>query len=313
MSAINHFSLIFLSLVLLGFVANVNGWTGVKHFLGKQSPSDTQIFYGTYGVKNNSCRQVQNFRCYNNETHFSVHYKLDQKKFCISAIQLISYPDIESTDTKALSCQKGGIGTNECFLVFKKDPKQTSVNVEVFGSPARKTCRFFFCSYEGCSLKNRYIESDPFHVDAYGLPYEFDDDEWTKERTTISKEKRSNEVFFYKDGLFNRQISYLEVDDKFSEAKELTGKDIKGKKKFSVKLPNAGDKRISFLDIYWFQESSATPKYPYIYYNGHCEATNKTCELIFDTDEQITYALVKVFTNPSYNGPRLRENDLGRS
>uniref|UniRef100_A0A1B0EW28 Uncharacterized protein n=2 Tax=Lutzomyia longipalpis TaxID=7200 RepID=A0A1B0EW28_LUTLO len=54
------------------------------------------------------------------------------------------------------------------------------------------------------------------------------------------------------------------------------------------------------------------PKYPYIHYNGECSNENKTCELVFDTDELMTYALVKVFTNPESDGSRLKEEDLGR-
>nr|ANW11471.1 Lofaxin [Bichromomyia olmeca] len=294
--------------VILGLAGTVNGAKGDEHYLGKHvEPGSERLFYAMYGVKKDSCQQVLNHRCFNNKTHFTVNYKAD-KKFCISAIKLTTYPVISehsTTLTRRFYCQKGGIGTNECVLVVRKDSRHIAVNVEIFGIRSKK-----------CSLKQGLIGSDPLHTDIYGLPYEFDkDDGWSIERTKIPKYARTpSEVFYHKDGIFNTQMSYLAQDDTFVEAIELVGKAVQNKMKFSVKIPNKGKKRISFLDIYWFQETmKEKPKYPFIYFNnGECKASDNTCELIFDTDERITYALVKVFSNTGYDGSRLREKDLGR-
>nr|BAM69204.1 hypothetical protein [Lutzomyia ayacuchensis] len=293
------------SVIFLEFPNKVYG-NGDEHFLGKYSQNDEKLFFGTYGLKKEPCQQVQHYRCFNNKTHFTVNYHAN-KKFCISTIKLTSYPTINRDWSSRLRfyCQKGGIGTNKCFLVFEKSKEQIAVGIEIYGIPTKQ-----------CSFKNRYTGNDPQHIDAYGLPYIFDkEDGWNSERIGVHKIKRlSSEIFYYKNGLFNTQVTYLAEDDSFTEAREVSFKKINKKKKFSLSISNEGKNRISFLDVYWFQESmKSKPMLPYIYYNGECHASNKTCELIFDTDEQITYVLVKVFSNPGYDGSRLREKDVLRN
>ncbi|XP_055683042.1 lufaxin [Lutzomyia longipalpis] len=300
MNSISFLSIV--GLISFGFIVAVK-CNGDEYFIGKYKEKDETLFFASYGLKRDPCQIVLGYKCSNNQTHFVLNFKTN-KKSCISAIKLTSYPKINQNSdlTRNLYCQTGGIGTDNCKLVFKKKRKQIAANIEIYGIPAKK-----------CSFKDRYIGTDPLHVDSYGLPYQFDKENgWNLERNNILKDTRfSTEVFYHKNGLFNTQITYLAEEDSFSEAREITAKDIK--KKFSIILPNEEYKRISFLDVYWFQETMRSkPKYPYIHYNGECSNENKTCEIIFDTDELMTYALVKVFTNPESDGSRLKEKDLGR-
>ncbi|XP_055694722.1 LOW QUALITY PROTEIN: lufaxin-like [Lutzomyia longipalpis] len=252
------------------------------------------------------CESFQHYTCTNNKTHFTVNFEAKNGAACISSIKLFSFPKDKTTKKPTKStiyCQRGGIGLSYCLLVFKKNEDRRDARVEIYGIPSSKNCL----------LKERYIGPNPKLIDPYGIPYKFDKkDNWNVERTEISKFTDSKGNSFYcKDGLFNTQITYLAKDDKFSVVRDIV---VKDKKKFSLHFSNYKEYRISFLDIYWFQETlnDAAPKFPYIHYNGPCEKKNQTCELIFETKEPITYAFVKVFINIAYNTPRVRGRNSGR-
>nr|BAM69112.1 hypothetical protein [Lutzomyia ayacuchensis] len=295
-----------LSIVGPGFSIEVIRFgDGDDYIIGKHVKGDEELLFTTYDLTKFSCQSSHKYLCTNNETHFTVNFEAKEKTACISAIKLFSYPEDKKKKmptTSIIYCQKGGIGLHYCFLVYKKNEKRKDARVEIYGAPSKQQCSF----------KDRYIGSDPKQYDAYGLRYLFDKkDNWNLERTEIAKIKGPrSETFYHKDGLLNTQITYLAKDDKYSVVRDIV---VKDKKKFSLHFSNFKEYRISFLDVYWFQESrSDNPKLPYIHYNGLREKKNQTCELIFDTEEPYTYALVKVFSNLNYNEPRTRGKNPGR-
>uniref|UniRef100_A0A6B2EMA0 Conserved secreted protein n=1 Tax=Phlebotomus kandelakii TaxID=1109342 RepID=A0A6B2EMA0_9DIPT len=280
-----------------------------EYLLGKPADTDDELLYSTFDFDRNPCAKSY-VKCTNNATHFVLDFA-DPKKRCISSIHVFSTPDGPvSLDEKkppsksAIFCQKGGIGKSYCLLVFRKKEPREDALVDIRGIPANQKC----------SLKERYTSGDPKKTDAYGMAYKFNkDDNWNIQRTGVEKFKRpiGNEIFYRKNGLMNHQITYLSKFDKYTVTREIVVKD--NAKKFTLDFTNYQQYRISFLDIYWFQESQKRkPKLPYIYYNGECLPSNKTCQLIFDADEPITYAFVKVFSNPDHKESRLRAEDLGR-
>uniref|UniRef100_F6K8T2 32.9 kDa salivary protein n=1 Tax=Phlebotomus sergenti TaxID=85759 RepID=F6K8T2_9DIPT len=234
-----------------------------------------------------------------NQTHFILNY-VGPQKTCISSILLQSYADdtqkpaTQNPKKSRIRCQKGGIGKNSCLLVFRMREKREDARVKIFGVR------------EPCSFIERYSNKNPKKIDAYGQPYRFSPTypNWNLPRTNVKQYNRLNEIFYQKDGLFNTQMNYLDKSDKFTMVREKFVPD--NTLKFSMDFTNSGQYRISFLDIYWFQQSQrGKPKLPYIHYNGHCTFSNKTCQVIFDTDEPMTYVFVKVFSNVNYNEPRL--------
>nr|ABA43054.1 33 kDa salivary protein SP06 [Phlebotomus perniciosus] len=277
-----------------------------EYLLGKPDNTDEELLYSTFDFIKNTCANPK-MKCTNNATHFVLDFS-DPKKRCISSIHVFSTPDgpvnLEEENKprskSSIYCQVGGIGQSYCLLVFKKKERREDALVDIRG-------------LKTCSLKERYTSGDPKKTDAYGMAYKFDkNDNWSIKREGVKQWKRSgNEIFYRKNGLMNHQIRYLSKFDKYTVTREMVVKHRA--KKFTMDFSNYGQYRISFLDVYWFQESvKHKPKLPYIYYNGECLPSNKTCQLVFDADEPITYAFVKVFSNPDHNEPRLRHADLGR-
>uniref|UniRef100_F6JYG7 33.9 kDa salivary protein n=1 Tax=Phlebotomus tobbi TaxID=33402 RepID=F6JYG7_9DIPT len=277
-----------------------------EYLIGKPESTDDELLYSTFDFDKNPCAKSY-VKCTNNATHFILDFS-DPKKRCISSIQVFSTPDMPVINLEekrppsksSIFCQKGGIGKSYCLLVFKKKEPREDALVDIRG-------------LKTCSLKERYTSGDPKKTDAYGMPYKFNNnDNWHMKREGVKQWTRlGNEIFYRKNGLMNHQIRYLSKFDKYTVTREMVVRD--NAKKFTMDFSNFGQYRISFLDIYWFQESQRNkPKLPYIYYNGECLPSNKTCQLIFDTDETITYVFVKVFSNPDHKEPRLRHADLGR-
>ncbi|GAB0091077.1 hypothetical protein DMENIID0001_058800 [Sergentomyia squamirostris] len=281
---------------------------GNEYWIGKYSLSDDELFYnGAFDLKPKECSTDAGLKYCNNETHFTLDYKTPKTDSCISAIFLHSYPDdmdkVESESS--VFCQKGGIGKDHCFLVFRKKEKRDDARIRIYGIPSNKEC----------SLHRRYLGRQPEINDAFGMPYVFDrSDNWTVLQSTLPKYHGyfETDIFQYKHGLINKQIQYLDKSDKYRSYKERFPNT--NNKKFIMKIANKGKRKISFLDVYWYQESKTeNPKMPYIYYKGSCDDKTPTCTLVFDTDEAITYVLVKIFkTTHKPVILRLRWADLGR-
>nr|ABI20155.1 34 kDa salivary protein [Phlebotomus duboscqi] len=243
-----------------------------------------------------------------NGTHFILNY-VGTPKTCISSITVQSYEDdTQKTPTQnpkkksKIWCQKGGIGKKDCLLIFRMRTKREDARVKIFGVRGP------------CSFKERYLNKNPRQIDAYGQHYQYSEDYpyWNLPRTNLKQYNRFNEIIYVKDGLFNIQKNYLDESDKLTAVRELFVPD--NTLKFVMDFKNSGPKKISFLDIYWYQQSkNSRPIPPYIYYNGQCASSNKTCQVIFDADEPLSYVFVKVFRNEDYDGPRVLARDLGRS
>ncbi|XP_055703498.1 lufaxin-like [Phlebotomus papatasi] len=240
-------------------------------------------------------------------THFILNY-VGRPKTCISSITVLSYEDdtqkksTQNPKKSKIWCQKGGIGKNNCLLVFRMRTKRENARVKIFGVK------------EPCSFKERYLNNIPKQIDAYGQRYQFSKEypNWNLPRANMKQYQRLDDVIYVKDGLFNVQRNYLDKSDKFTMAREKFVPD--NTLKFTMDFTNSGQYRISFLDIYWYQQSEkGKPKLPYIYYNGQCSSTNKTCQVVFDADEPMSYVFVKVFNNKNYEGARLLAKDLSRS
>uniref|UniRef100_C6G420 34 kDa salivary protein B n=1 Tax=Phlebotomus arabicus TaxID=578135 RepID=C6G420_9DIPT len=302
-------SLVLLNLILPTICMKVISFDDRDEYLiGKPADSDDELLYSTFDFQRDPCSKSY-VKCSNNATHFILDFA-DPKKRCITSIHVFSYPDRPPVfeqkkipSKSSIFCQKGGIGKSHCLLVFKKKEAREDALVDIRGIPAKQPC----------SMKERYTSGDPKKTDPYGMSYQFDkNDYWHIRRSGVESWTRSgNEIFYRKNGLMNHQITYLSKFDKYTVTREVVVKD--NAKKFTLDFSNFKQYRISFLDIYWFQESMKNkPKLPYIYYNGECLPSNKTCQLIFDSDEPYTYAFGKVFSNPEHQETRLRHEDLGR-
>nr|QHO60660.1 lufaxin [Sergentomyia schwetzi] len=280
-----------------------------EYKIGKQLETDLTLLteYFTF-TTNEPCSSLSStdYKCFNNDTYFILDFKTISHS-CISAIVIESYPlDGKSYNTKSsIYCQKGGIGRNYCKLVFRKKEKREDASVTVYG----------ILDPKACSLKERYIDSEPARRDAFGLTYYFlEKDGWSYYQPNLEKftPQTRRETFQYKDGLINKPIYYLDRSDKYKRVREA----FPTTKVHYITLKNSGPEKISFLDVYWFQEAqSENPKMPYVYFQGHCDSTKPSCILVLDSEpgNQITYAFVKVFRNKNTsNMLRIREEDLGR-
>ncbi|GAB0091078.1 hypothetical protein DMENIID0001_058810 [Sergentomyia squamirostris] len=274
-----------------------------EYMIGKKIKTDDRLFHEYFNLTENAkyILPSSNYKAFNNFTHFVFSFKSAENS-CISAILLQSYPlyDNPGKTSSFIYVQKGGIGRNFCKVVFRKKEQREDMMLSIFGS------------VKGCSFKRRYTDSKPNTIDGFGLPYYFpQNDNWNYYQPNLTKYIPTvrREIFPHKNGLINKPIYYLDKSDKYMGVKEGFPK----KKNFSIKMKNTGVKKISFLDVYWYQESqNENPKMPYIYFKEHCTPSDTSCTLTFDADELITYVFVKIFGNENSDMARTRPEDLGR-
>nr|QHO60659.1 lufaxin [Sergentomyia schwetzi] len=269
--------------------------------IGKHDKTDTTLFDVNYNltIDGECIPNTYDIKtvCTNNATHFTLNFE-ESEKYCISAIMLLSDPikDDEEGTKSSIFCQTGGIAKRHCMLVFRK--KEPRYNAEVFIYGVKEI------NQECSAMKDRYLGKDAANTDAYGLKYHFDKHDKSSLQPTLMKYSLEDRSVQYKNGLFNLQINYLNKTDTLLRTIEI---DNEGNYKYlKMDLLNHWKQKVVFLDVYWFQELPyGTPKFPYIHFSEPCRLRYADCTLIFDTDQVITYAIVKVFvTADPVEGPR---------
>nr|QHO60658.1 lufaxin [Sergentomyia schwetzi] len=259
-----------------------------KYWIGKYDKNDKEI----HDVTISDCKNSFLDNCHFDKSAFIASFKTP-KDHCISAIAVTPTCETNKKKLGSIRCLNGGIARNYCHLIFEFIAKPRKINVKIYGT-------------KPCTLKDRHLGSHPGSTDAFGLPYNFEPGyETTSLQSSLPVYMRWEEkkdIFQYKDGLINKQMKDLHKGDLYHGSTELLNE--KDDTYFTFDFPNDLAKKINFIDVFWYQKSrDAEPNIPFIYWEDKsCKSTGDNCTLVFDSDEIITYVLIKIFTGPSRDG-----------
>nr|QHO60656.1 lufaxin [Sergentomyia schwetzi] len=288
--------LIFQIILVLAFVTWTKCSETTDYFMfGKSVPTDDKIFdhdfRTNYVHDGNVYSEHEKGKSSSNATHFT--FDFSKPGICITGIHVESEraDGSKGFSTGKIYCKEGGIGSNRCLLVFVKVEKRRNAKVMIYAMN------------EPCSFKSRFLISAETK-DGYDLPYSFNPStrcstlQPNLQHFTFGAKKGAFQQNYF--GLINKPMNCLHETDDLTASLEMFPKNQKISYMYIV---NTGKRRISFLDVYFYQEEeSGQYNMPNIYFDGGCGPSTNPCALVFDGYERITYILVKVYKNKGGKG-----------